>query len=140
MAAPEFERGVATGVQAEADREQGEERCEHELGVDAGVGVQHEIAEPSAGADPFADDHADGRADQGNADAAGDLRARVGDADVPKQALVTGAEAARGHQHDFGGALDAIVAIDNHWEEDYQCRHQDFRRHAVTEPEHQQRR
>ena len=64
----------------------------------------------------------------------------MGDADVPEQSLIAGAKAARGHEHDFGGALDAIVAIDHHWEEDYQCRHQDFWRHAVTEPEHQQRR
>ena len=73
-------------VQRQRHGRQHDQGREHQVDLHAGVGVQHEVAEPGAGADPLADHGPDRRHGGGDAQARGQRRQGRGHADLAQDA------------------------------------------------------
>ena len=127
-------------VEGERHRHQHDQRREHQLDLQARVGVQHQVAEPGGRADPLADHGAD-RCHRGrDAQARAERRQRRRQAH-PEQ----GAQARRAHgagevEPARLGPAQAVEQRGGDREIDDQDRHRDLAREAVAEPQHEQRR
>ncbi len=128
----------AQSPEQDRHQRQHEQGGEHHVGLDARVGVQHDMAEPGGGADPLADHRAEWRDRCGDAEPRAERRQRRRQPHVAQLRQRTRIHGPREVEPARVGAPQPVRERGGDGEEDH--RHHHLGRDAEAEPQHRQRR